>query len=251
VGASVRVEADAFVDERFVALARLAGLVDADHARGKMLRLWRQCTDQNVAILPLEIINSVLGPNGADSLVKSFLGEHVDGGIRIRGTSGRIEWLENLRKNGKKGGKAKAKRQLSNAPANQEKEKEKEKEPKVDLPSLPPEALEVADQLRAEIIGSQPTHKLSRSWTETQRNKWASELAAMNRRDGRDWPAVRAVVRWLFHGQSSDYPFVVQSPSALAEKWDRIETARSRTPRSYNQPGDGLQAVLAIARGES
>lgn len=251
MGASVRVEADAFVDERFVALARMAGLADADHARGKMLRLWRQCTDRNVAILPLEIIDSVLGPNGGDALVKSFLGERADGGIRICGTSGRIEWLENLRKNGKKGGKAKAKRQLSNAPANQE--KEKEREPKVDLPSLPPEALEVADQLRDEIVGSQPTHKLSRSWTETQRNKWAAELVAMNRRDGRDWSSVRAVVRWLFHGQSSDYPFVVQSPSALAEKWDRIEAARTRPSRANasGNSNNGLQAVLEIARGES
>lgn len=42
MAASVRIEDEAFADERYDALARAAGLADADHARGKMARLWRQ-----------------------------------------------------------------------------------------------------------------------------------------------------------------------------------------------------------------
>ena len=44
MGASVRIEDDAFSDTRYDLLARYGGLADADHARGKMARIWRQCT---------------------------------------------------------------------------------------------------------------------------------------------------------------------------------------------------------------
>lgn len=132
MAASVRVEDDAFKDERFEVLARVAGLADADHARGKMLRVWRQCTAQNTHVLSEAIVCGVLGQNGAEALVQSELGERVEGGIRIRGTSGRIEWLEKLRKNGKKGGRAKgraiAKQLPSKSVARQEQEQEKEQD---------------------------------------------------------------------------------------------------------------------------
>lgn len=252
MGASVRVESEAFMDERFVTLARLAGLADADHARGKMLRLWRQCTDKQMHTLLLEHVISVLGANGPDALVKADLGEYVEGGIRIRGTSGRIEWLEKLRKNGKKGGKANAKQVLGKRQASEEKEKEREQEE--DLESLPsPEALAAADELRDAIVQQQPKHRLAKGWTATARRKWAAELDAMHRRDNRDWGDVSDVIHWVFHGQRSDFPFVVQSPSALAEKWDRIDAAKRRPARpapSHSGSNSGLQAVLEIARGE-
>ncbi|MEO6601934.1 MAG: hypothetical protein ABIQ16_18795, partial [Polyangiaceae bacterium] len=128
-------EDDAFKDERFGVLARLAGLADEDHARGKMLRVWRQCTAQATHVMSALIITGILGSNGVDALVQSGLGEVVSDGVRICGTGGRIEWLGKLRKNGRKGGKAKAKQLASNssgnslAPQEQEKEQEKEQEP--------------------------------------------------------------------------------------------------------------------------
>lgn len=103
MGASVRTEDEAFSDERFTDLARAAGLVDADHARGKMSRLWRQCTIETTYILPRETVVGVLGDRGVEAIVCARLGEVVDGGIRIRGTRGRIEWLRKLRQNGKFG----------------------------------------------------------------------------------------------------------------------------------------------------
>jgi len=102
---SVRIEDEAFSDRRYDVLALMLGLPDADCARGKMAALWRQCTQQQTHILRAEMVCSVLGPNGPDALVKSELGVAVEGGIRICGTKGRIEWLARLRKNGKKGGR--------------------------------------------------------------------------------------------------------------------------------------------------
>lgn len=100
---SVRIEDDAFGDLRYERLARECGLADADHARGKMARLWRQCTAEKRYSLAVEDVQAVLGDNAVTGLVASRLGEVVNGGIRIKGTKGRIEWLEKLRKNGKFG----------------------------------------------------------------------------------------------------------------------------------------------------
>lgn len=104
---SVRIEDDAFGDLRYETLAQVAGLADADHARGKMARLWRQCTAERIYHLSETEVCAVLGSRGVDALIESRLGEQTDRGIRIRGTRGRIEWLEKLRKNGKKGGRPK------------------------------------------------------------------------------------------------------------------------------------------------
>ena len=115
--ARVSIENDAFGDIRYETLARSCGLADADHARGKMARIWRQCTTERRYVLSAEDVESVLGENGVDALERARLGEKVDGGIRIRGTKGRIEWLENIKKNAKKGGKAKAAKRQENQPA--------------------------------------------------------------------------------------------------------------------------------------
>lgn len=104
----MRIEDDAFSCERYEVLAKLCHLADSDHARGKMLRLWRQCTALHVYVLSESIVAAVLGENGASALHESGLGERVDTGVRIKGTRGRIEWLRKLRKNAKKGGIAKA-----------------------------------------------------------------------------------------------------------------------------------------------
>lgn len=232
MGASVRVEDQAFADERYTTLARLAGLADADHARGKMLRLWRQCTDHHTQILPVEIVETVLGADASGHLVKSGLGEVVEGGIRIRGTKGRIEWLQKARKNGKKGGLAKANHSLSVRLANEEKEKE-------DL--LSPD-LKAADALRASIIAKQPGHQLAKAWTSATRKRWAADLTALHTSRSLPWIEIGLAVHWLFHEQVGDYQFVVQSPKALAEKWDRIDAARKRKPAAKPQQAIKLAA---------
>jgi len=106
MAASVRIEDEAFADTRYDELAAYAGLQDADHARGKMAWLWRQCTIEQTHFLPAFVVRKHLGPDGVDALVRARLGVAVDGDrVRIRGTKGRIEWLQKLRENGKKGGR--------------------------------------------------------------------------------------------------------------------------------------------------
>lgn len=105
VAASVRIEDEAFSCMKYERLAEFAGLADADHARGKMAKLWRQCTLEQRYILPEGDVVRVLGPNGPRALEDAGLGEVLAEGVRIRGTRGRIEWLKRLRTNGKKGGR--------------------------------------------------------------------------------------------------------------------------------------------------
>lgn len=101
---AIRIEEIAFGDDRYEDLAEFAKLADADHARGKMARLWRQCTLEGVYELDARTIDRVLGVGGSDALVRARLGElQSDGRVRIRGTAGRIEWLDKLRENGKFG----------------------------------------------------------------------------------------------------------------------------------------------------
>lgn len=103
MGASIRIEDEAFSDRRYDRLAKEAGLADADHARGKMAVLWRQCTIEQRHELPVEDVSDVLGPRGVDALIAARLGELVGDQVRICGTEGRIEWLGKLRNNGKYG----------------------------------------------------------------------------------------------------------------------------------------------------
>ena len=107
--ASVRIEGEAFQDRRYDRLAEYAGLVDADHARGKMASLWLQCTIEGRYILPECDVKRALGDRGVDALEFAGLGERTDDGVRIRGTRGRIEWLEQKRKEGRKHGQKGAK----------------------------------------------------------------------------------------------------------------------------------------------
>jgi hypothetical protein len=103
MAASVRIEDEAFSDRRYDRLARECGLADADHARGKMSVLWRQCTLEHRHVLPVEDVEAVLGASAINALIAARLGERHPQGIRIRGTKGRIEWLKKLRDNGRFG----------------------------------------------------------------------------------------------------------------------------------------------------
>ncbi len=109
MGASVRIEDGAFSDRRFDRLARELGLADADHARGKMAVLWRQCTLEQRYTLDPEDIACVLGESGPQALAACRLGEPLASGeIRIKGAVGRIEWLGNVRNGTSQGGQARA-----------------------------------------------------------------------------------------------------------------------------------------------
>jgi len=229
---SVRIEDEAFGDRRYHRLATEAGLADADHARGKMAVLWRQCTIEQRHILPNQDVCDVLGPNGVEALVNARLGDIAEGGVRIRGTKGRIEWLKKLRDNGKKGGRPK---KTKSKPSGFQ-----ESNPltlalspslaQENLPSEDSAASRLADELRAAVLASKPNHRVGHSgWPQT-RASWAKTLASTLKR--RPEAAISAAIAHLAKSAGEPYAFVVESAKALDEKLDRIEQAmvRSSTP---------------------
>lgn len=104
--ASVRIEGEAFSDVRIEILGNMAGY-NRYEALGRLAHLWRVCTSRNQHVVSDAVVAAILGEKGVDALLDSELGERVDGGIRVKGTKGRIEWLAKLRKNGRKGGRPK------------------------------------------------------------------------------------------------------------------------------------------------
>jgi uncharacterized phage protein (TIGR02220 family) len=116
VAASVRIESKAFEDPRFGILARLLGFADGHHALIKVARVWQwqaeeYAPDSPTYVVPNDILEHYLGPGSGEALVKSRLaycepiGSGGDVGYRMRGSTGRIEWLYAKRQNGKKGGR--------------------------------------------------------------------------------------------------------------------------------------------------
>lgn len=103
--AAVRIEASAWLDQRYHDLADDMGYSNHYEALGRMGEIWGQCTDRCIYVLPVRMIERILGPGGAVAMVNCSLGETVDDGIRVKGSRGRIEWLEKSRENGKKGGR--------------------------------------------------------------------------------------------------------------------------------------------------
>ena len=106
MAANVTVLHTAFSDWRYDYLAEIAGLSDADHARGRMLRIWSLCTEKGTDTPPIAAIATVLGPRGDELLVRSELGERLaDGRVRVRGCDGQIEWYGDLKRARSEAGK--------------------------------------------------------------------------------------------------------------------------------------------------
>lgn len=108
----VNVDFMALCDSRFSRLAHEMGLADAAHALGFMIRVWAECTMRGTETLQgFELtaasacVPSSSPENGvADALVQSDLAEEISDDLyRIKGCTGRIEWLTTLRNNGKYG----------------------------------------------------------------------------------------------------------------------------------------------------
>jgi hypothetical protein len=113
---SVRIEDEAFSDTRVEFLAAAAGWSKYE-ALGRLAYLWRTCTQLNSYFIPPSFVETILGNGGVKLLCDALLAEVTEHGVRVRGAKGRIEWLENLRKNGRKGGRPrKTKRKPSGFP---------------------------------------------------------------------------------------------------------------------------------------
>lgn len=109
--APVRIDASAWGDLRFATLARLCGFADAEHALIKCAKIWSWQTehyteDSPTYVVDPDLVESALGPGGALHLVRARLAEEGPSGLRIRGSTGRIEWLFKKRNASRSGGEA-------------------------------------------------------------------------------------------------------------------------------------------------
>lgn len=109
--APVRIDAAAWGDLRFATLARLCGFADAEHALIKCAKIWSWQTEhyteeQPTYVVDTDLVESALGPDGGDHLVRARLADPGPDGLRIRGSLGRIEWLWKTRIAGQRGGEA-------------------------------------------------------------------------------------------------------------------------------------------------
>lgn len=101
--ASVRIEESAFSDARIDLLGTLAGY-NRYEALGRLANLWRLCTQRGLYVISEALVRATLGENGVDAILGSELGERCEHGIRVRGTQGRIEWLNDLKTRSRRGG---------------------------------------------------------------------------------------------------------------------------------------------------
>jgi len=114
MAASVRIEDEAFGEPRIELLGELAGY-NRYEALGRLAHLWRMCTHRQQHIVSETVVTACLGPRGVEALIGAELGERAGDGIRVRGTAGRIEWLQELRERAAAGGRSRAARRLADA----------------------------------------------------------------------------------------------------------------------------------------
>ena len=116
---------------------------------------------------------------------------------------------------------------------------------------IPDRAWKAADYLREQVLAEDPAALVHREpWGSEVRSgwrlKWADEIRLMVTRDGRTYEQIADVLRWVFHEQSGDAKFIVQSADALREKFDRIQAVRRnhRPDKPQSRP-----ASIPIAQG--
>lgn len=115
---------------------------------------------------------------------------------------------------------------------------------RIDADKIPPRAWAAADYLRSQLIAEDATVWVSRQpWGIDQRTgarlAWADTFRKLNEIDGREWDDIARTVSWLFK-QPPGPRFIVQSPDALREKWDRIQaTRRNQQAQAKQPPGRG------------
>ena len=287
-GRQVRVNIDSSVpsDPRFQRLAWETKL-DLRHAVGCCYFVWLACYQRRTCSMSIVDVDVAANhPGFAHAMVACDLARsRGPERVIIAGVRERIKYLKRQSELGRRGGKTKARNRLkasserlANATANA---KRTPSEP----PSLPPdlapdlalapdqapdltvrgdtadikrararieppaEAYGLADHLRAQVLQEQPGNRLRQQpWPGARRDAWARTLDLAHRRDGRSWDELREAIDWVF-AQVGDIRFVVHSPAALREKFDRVQAAitRSRAPSRRVRDEQGVAAAWDAA----
>lgn len=106
--ARVNLETQIWADTRFKILGLKAG-IDFFSAIGRCAAVWSYCTERSKYDLSQEEIDMAADLSGfAQALIDSELGTRLENDqIRVHGTQGRVEWLENKRRGAEKARKSK------------------------------------------------------------------------------------------------------------------------------------------------
>lgn len=115
---NLNVEFSAVTDDKgkFRRLAKLLGLADGDHARGRCEHLWIACTRRGEIDLPMWLVEDVLGEGGAAALVEAELARWAGGRgdsktrrLRIAGARRHCSWMAAKSEQSSNGGERRAK----------------------------------------------------------------------------------------------------------------------------------------------
>lgn len=116
--ARISVEQKALIDPRYKTLGRLLG-ESKYSALGRMIYVWNECQEVGSYTLEKSTIDDIFPeiPGFTNAVISSKLASKVRSGkIRIKGTKGRIEWLNKARANGRFGRLGKDFGKLGGAP---------------------------------------------------------------------------------------------------------------------------------------
>lgn len=214
------------VDGRFDDLARKAGLADRDHAVGIMVKVWAQCTARESETLKKADVDCAYLKSKqcfSEIVISADLGVDLGDSIRIRGCTGRTDWLKNKRAAGKKGGKASSRKGISNKGLRRSKQSKQRLPKKVSrapeksntLAPAPapapvlnkergssnksttdnPGCLKLSTQLASLVAARDPGSKAAKEPTTTAR-RWYIEIERLHRIDGRSCEDIRRVIEW-------------------------------------------------------
>jgi hypothetical protein len=209
VAAPVRLEAPVFSEARLEALGAIAGY-NRYEALGRMAHLWSWCTDRATYVATEAIVRGCLGPAGVEAILGAELGERVEGGIRVRGTAGRVEWLDVKRKAAAAGGSAtkalKSAKAATRQPDRSQTEATRQPEASHTAATVEPDGSPLTLSLTPEISEPvsppsrrKPTRLLPADWVPTPEHEQMAREHGLNLTGEadkfRDWAAAKGEVK--------------------------------------------------------
>ena len=263
--ATVNLDRGVFNDPRYKILGRLLGITKWD-AIARMAMVWDFCQETGAYVLSIEKLNALhddvneklttptrkqnrklniaerAATSFAEAVITAGLGRKRRSGVYVRGTKGRIEWLEKkrlaARKNGKLGGRPRKPKEnrsdnqdrlqavttSSSASASASASAQSQKEHSTSAAKAPPrskkifgpdsEPYSLAVALFDAIRGNDPNAR------EPQIHLWAKDFDRLIRIDKREPEEIRRLIAWC-HADSF-WRSIVLSASSFRDKYAQI-----------------------------
>lgn len=225
VGARIDIEQAMLTDPRFTIMAHQTQ-VDTPSALGRMAAVWIYCCDKETYTVSIETFNALYGqPFSHIAAVNAGLASWSDEQLRVNDLEGRIEWLQNCRKNAKAGGRARA-RQLATKSTNDSGNIVPQSSLPIPSPILntfnthvPDTNFELAEYLSHAISSHYPDHRP----TSSQLRGWAKDIDKAIRLDGRQPESLKKVIDWAHRSpEGAFWRKNILSGATLRKQYDRL-----------------------------